>query len=194
MYGDFTIDKTPVNAQDVLDVIPDAVKSLNDHSVPLTVTLSPIPPSLRAQTTTLYNLNNVIVNSLLDAYAKLSDISGRFNILSVDTGRASNLVPDLYDAVIDAFNGFESSMVDLTASLKTFLESFYKDGTMDDLTSLLKDANDLIDLYRYKPADGQYDPPDYPASLGGLEKAWRDFSILNEAVETQSAFLALLTR
>lgn len=192
MYGDFTINKTPVNAQDVLDVIPEAVKSLSDQSVGLTVTLSPIPPSLRAQNETLYNLDQVIVNSLLDAYAKLSDINGRFNVLLADTGRASDLVPDLYDAVVDAFDTFDSSMIDLTSSLKTFLETFYQNGTTDDLNSLLQTANDLIAEHGYQPSDGQYVPPDYPASLGGLEKAWRDFSILSEAVEGKNAFLSSL--
>lgn len=191
MYGDFKIQKAPINAKEVIEVIPDVLTALNDQGVGLSVTLQPIPDDLKSQTATIYYLSDTIINNLMTAFSKLDDLNNRFTLLSDETERKSALIPDMNKAVLAAYTTFRSLHIDLLQQLKKFLVNFYETGDTSDSSSLISSVQNIINQNRYhKKTDSKIVPPSYPTSLGGLEAAFANFSGLDDALTANGTSLS----
>jgi hypothetical protein len=183
MYGDFKIQKAPINAKEVIEVIPDALTALNSQGVGLSVTLQPIPTDLRSQAATIYYLSAKIIKDLMDAFALLDDLNNRFILLSDATESKAALIPDMNEAVLVAYTTFRSLHIDLLQQLNAFLVNFYATDNTSDSSALIASVNKVIANNHYhKKTDGKILPPAYPKSLGGLEAAFAKFSGLDNAL------------
>jgi hypothetical protein len=176
MYGDFTIADVPINAKDTMEALPEVYASIKSAGVPIKLTLQPIPTTLRSTVTQVHKLSESAVTDLLNAYSRVEDLHNRFVVLENSVMRYKDIVPHLTTAIVDAFTTFKEKQVDLLEKLRAFLLD--SSDTKDD-AAVLKGATDLYAAHKHKHSDDKINPPDYPKSLSGLEKAFGKFAGLN---------------
>ncbi|KAL4062626.1 hypothetical protein V8B97DRAFT_1920889 [Scleroderma yunnanense] len=139
VYVDIDLERDPVNAKDIIDVIPRVIRShlpeqienngvaaagahCKSRGVPISVTLFPIPTKLQnlaRKELTAFRLNYSVAYNILNVFSDLEDINHRFTALIDKMTPHKEFIPKLVEHVLA--NSFWKHHLDLLAVLRQLI-------------------------------------------------------------------------